>query len=396
MHTISGAASVMEMGSESGAIGAAGQTLTEMIAVAWMELAMFAIAAVFYGLFTGKLPGLSTAAKIKKVDETASALSEEDRVVRDLQRRLGENDHHSAFKLWQHVKSFDTAPAFDLAGVVRSMRALGKTDDDVLGELRSALDCNASIAGGLIDLLEALRGHGAMQLLDGVAKLLEARHMDVDARTYDALMTWHSKRGHFGQVSALGERCQVSITPKMRLMLAAATLRQSRLSDALEHVSLLPRKTAATTPSVSSPPSSGSTLPQTMAARLVSLAAREQRLADAIQLLKELDVCLETQTLDDLLQEAARRQDTQMRQQLYDLAGRVEPAEQPCEEAPEDLAKQVTMIKACGQERNLQGAVRVFDRLKQMGFADVVSYNTVLKAHLALGRFAAAQTMLRE
>merc|ERR1719326_881052 len=213
-----------------------------------MELAMFSIAAVFYGLFTGKLPGLSRAVKTKKVGETASALSEEERVVRDLQRRLGENDHHSAFKLWQHVKSLDSAPAFDLAGVVRSMRALGKTDDDVLGELRSALECNSSIASGLNDLLETLRGHGAMQLLDGVAKLLEARHMDVDARTYDALMTWHSKRGHFGQVSALGERCQVSITPKMRLMLAGAALRQSRLGDALEHVSLLPRSNDSTLP----------------------------------------------------------------------------------------------------------------------------------------------------
>merc|ERR1719284_2285900 len=228
-------------------------------------------------------------------------------------------------------------------------------------------------------------------------------------------MTWHSKRGHFGQVSALGERCQVSITPKMRLLLIGAALRQSRLSDALEHVRLLPR-------------GNDSTLPQTMIARLVSLAAREQRLPDAIQLLKELDVCLETQTLDDLLQEAARRQDTQMRQQLHQFAGRVEPAEQPSDEPSEDLTKQVTMIKACGQERNLQGAVRVFDRLKQkgiqmnaliynclidacvqcrdtaaaleyfeqmkqLGFADVVSYNTVLKAHLALGRFAEAQAL---
>merc|ERR1719450_1744443 len=246
MHT-------MELGSETGPVGAAGQTLTEMIAVAWMELAMFSIAAVLYGVFTGKLPGLSRAAKIKKMGESASALSEEDRVVRDLQRRLGEHDHHSVFKLWQHVKSFDSAPAFDLAGVVRSMRALGKTDDDVLGELRSALDCNASIAGGLSDLLEALRGHGAMQLLDGVAKLLEARHMDVDARTYEALMTWHSKRGHFGQVSSLGERCQVSMTPKMRLMLVGAALRQARLNDALQHVSLLPRKNAEATTPASSP-----------------------------------------------------------------------------------------------------------------------------------------------
>merc|ERR1719379_2674344 len=171
------------------------------------------------------------------------------------------------------------------------------------------------------------------------------------------------------------------------------------------------------------------TLPQSMVARLLSLAAREQRSHDAIQPLRELEICLEQQTLDDLLQEASRRQDTLMRQQLYQLAGRPEPAK--CEESSEDLAQQVKFIKECGEEKNLQGAVRVFDKLKQkgiqmnaliynclidacfqcrdtaaaleyfeqmkqLGFADVVSYNTVLKAHLTLGRFPEAQALLRE
>merc|ERR1719379_2997888 len=178
-----------------------------------------------------------------------------------------------------------------------------------------------------------------------------------------------------------------------------------------------------------SPRGNTNTLPQSMVARLISLAAREQRSHDAIQPLKELEICLEQQTLDDPLQDASRRQDTLMRQQLYQLAGRPEPA--PCEESSEDLAQQVTIIKTCGEEKNLQGAVRVFDRLKQkgaqmnaliynclvdacvqcgdtaaaleyfqqmkqLGFADVVSYNTVLKAHLALGRFPEAQELLRE
>merc|ERR1719326_346765 len=89
------------------------------------------------------------------------------------------------------------------------------------------------------------------------------------------------------------------------------------------------------------------------------------------------------------------------------------------------------MIKACGQERNLQGAVRVFDKLKQkgaqmnaliynclldacvqcgdtgaaleyfeqmkeLGFVDVVSYNTVLKSYLSAGKVDAAQKLLAE
>jgi len=67
-------------------------------------------------------------------------------------------------------------PVFDLAGVVRSMRALRKTDDEILAELRSGLEWNASIADRVNDLLEDLRCEGAMQLLDNVVKCRRAEH----------------------------------------------------------------------------------------------------------------------------------------------------------------------------------------------------------------------------
>merc|ERR1719163_2726095 len=428
MQTVSETSSV-ELSMEIGPAGVAAQTVTEMIAVAWMELTMFCVAAAMYGVLTGKLPGLTSTSREKKELDKEPKLSDEERIVRDLQIRLGENNHHAAFKLWQHVKSLDSVPVFDLAGVVRSMRALGKTNGEVLAELRSRLEGNASIADGVNDLLEALRREGAIQLLDGVVKCLVARNLRIDARTCDALMTWHTKRGNFEEVCALGERCQELITTKMRIMLIGAALRRSRLDDALQHMRLLPRKTVAGSAAVTSPQGNANTLPQSMVARLLALAAREQRFHDAIQPLKDLEICLEAQSLDELLQEASRRQDTLMRQQLYQLAGRPEPA--PCEESPEDLAQQVKMIKTCGEEKNLQGAVRVFDRLKQkgvqmnaliynclidacvqcrdtaaaleyfeqmkqLGFADVVSYNTMLKAHLALGHFTEAQALLQE
>lgn len=101
------------------------------------------------------------------------------------------------------------------------------------------------------------------------------------------------------------------------------------------------------------------------------------------------------------------------------------------ETPPDDIRRQATIIKSCGRERNLQGAVQVFNKLKQSGaqmnpmiynclidacvqcgdlnsasgyfnqmkqldFVDVVSYNTMLKAYLMLGRFQEAHALLRE
>merc|ERR550514_2341433 len=112
-------------------------------------------------------------------------------------------------------------------------------------------------------------------------------------------------------------------------------------------------------------------------------------------------------------------------------AGRTSLVQVLSEAAATDVEKHATMIKSCGSQRNLQGAKRVFDNLKrsgmpmnplvynclidacihcgdfeaalhsfgqmkQLNFADVVSYNTVLKALLGLGRFDEARSLLKE
>merc|ERR1719174_1776550 len=112
-------------------------------------------------------------------------------------------------------------------------------------------------------------------------------------------------------------------------------------------------------------------------------------------------------------------------------AGRSGLAESLFEQSPGDVAKHVTMIKACGKEHNLQGAVSVFNKLKQGGvhmnsliynclldacvqcgdttaahehfqqmkelaFVDVVSYNTMLKSYLKGGRVDEASELLKE
>merc|ERR1719235_1142763 len=112
-------------------------------------------------------------------------------------------------------------------------------------------------------------------------------------------------------------------------------------------------------------------------------------------------------------------------------AGRSDLSQTLFEQAPGDVAKHVTMIKACGKENNLKGAVSVFNKLKQggvhmnsliynclldacvqcgdtgaalesceqmkeLGFVDVVSYNTVLKSYLSAGKVDAAQKLLAE
>jgi len=99
--------------------------------------------------------------------------------------------------------------------------------------------------------------------------------------------------------------------------------------------------------------------------------------------------------------------------------------------SPSDIAKHITMIRNCGSEGNLKGAVSVFNSLEQSGvdlnsiiyntvldacvecrdlqaaeawmentkkagMADVVSFNTLIKAHLQNKNFAKARSLMEE
>mmetsp|Transcript_102229 Transcript_102229/g.284765 ORF Transcript_102229/g.284765 Transcript_102229/m.284765 type:complete len:1078 (+) Transcript_102229:112-3345(+) len=53
-------------------------------------------------------------------------------------------------------------------------------------------------------------------------------------------------------------------------------------------------------------------------------------------------------------------------------------------------------LDACVQCGDLEGALRHFEEMKELGFVDVVGYNTVLKAHLARGRTEEARALVKE
>merc|ERR1719335_816650 len=116
--------------------------------------------------------------KKKKGDDEDRLMKESDLVGRELQRKLSAGDNRAVYKLWQRLKSLDTTPPGCLAGVVRAMQQLGKPSSEILAEFKSALECNATISEGLVDLLEALQNEqnntaddtlitGVIELLDG-------------------------------------------------------------------------------------------------------------------------------------------------------------------------------------------------------------------------------------
>merc|ERR1719171_1736942 len=144
-----------------------------------MELLMFAIAGLAYVLFTGRIPGLSPTAK--KITEDG-AEPEEEKVARALQLHAAAGDHRAVLKLWQRLKSFERAPEVDLLCVVKSLRALGKSDGEVISELRSALECNANLGRGAQDLMDELHRQGSVELLGKLVTMLKSRGIAIDAQ----------------------------------------------------------------------------------------------------------------------------------------------------------------------------------------------------------------------
>merc|ERR1719487_2379182 len=112
-------------------------------------------------------------------------------------------------------------------------------------------------------------------------------------------------------------------------------------------------------------------------------------------------------------------------------SGRSQLAESLLGDSPSDLAKYITIIRNCAAEKNLAGAKAVFESAKQSeaemnsviyntvldacvacqdikaaeewmeyskqeGMTDVVSFNTLIKAHLQLGNFVKARELFEE
>ena len=83
--------------------------------------------------------------------------------------------------------------------------------------------------------------------------------------------------------------------------------RQSRLDEALAHLSQLPKTKAAA-------------IPSQVTSRMLSVAGKSQRLTEVVDKLKELQVKFDTKSLDEALSESLKRGDTVTCRQLYQLA----------------------------------------------------------------------------
>jgi len=85
--------------------------------------------------------------------------------------------------------------------------------------------------------------------------------------------------------------------------------------------------------------------------------------------------------------------DARMERALMNAAlrcGRSELAKHLLESSPSDVAKHIAMIRSCAAEGNLQGAIDVFESLKQSG----VVYNTVLDACVQCNDLKAAEAWM--
>jgi pentatricopeptide repeat protein len=293
-------------------------TISEFLALVWMELLMVVIASLGYVLFMGrKIPVASIQKKNKTDDNEDKPMKEADLVGRELQRKLSAGDNRAVYKLWQRLKSLDTAPHGCLSGVVRAMQQLGKPAPEILSELRSAVECNATIAEGLVDLLEALQRDKSSSaddaLITGVMELLDGdKHSSDDANE----------------------------ASRKRLVLITAALRQSNMDDVFTHLKKLKQDVGSIC------------LPDQVAAKLLSLAVRDSQTSELLLRLSEMGVTFNTKNLDDTLREASRRKDAVMLRQLYVLTGtaNIPKGPQTLELLIKGLATDTSTVHALFQE----------------------------------------------
>merc|ERR1719498_608740 len=125
---------------------------------------MFGIAAVGYVLFSGGLP-FQNEKTVKKLTDDSKEKSAEEKLEKELLSKFEEGNHQQVFKLWQRVKTFEKVPVVSLAHIVESMKQLKKPSAEIVGEIRTALECNDAFADRevLAGLLTPLAKDGSLE-----------------------------------------------------------------------------------------------------------------------------------------------------------------------------------------------------------------------------------------
>jgi len=348
--------------------------VVEILSLVWMELTMLAVATCGYVLFHG-LPLSSASGKKMAKTIVEEEPSEEEKVSKEIQKRLSEGNHQAVYKLWQRIKSFDMPScSFPLSGIVECMDKLGKSTNVILSEFRSAMECNESLftTESTQALLEFLRKDGNREeLLTGLTKMFETSGL----------------RG-----------ASPARSKKSSLVSLEGALKGGRLDEALNHLYRFKGKQEKTQ----------FTPPPELMTKLISLAGRQHRLLEVAPKLTEFQLQLEPRTLNEVLTEANRRRDAVFcrevqrfamdskmpkNAQTYELlvnglASDSDVVQSIFEEVLADPDVQVTeslgiaLLSACTNSRDAKLAARVFEAITPTyGTPDHALYTALLRVY---------------
>eukprot|EP00439_Symbiodinium_sp_Y106_P023694 s5439_g2.t3 len=342
----------------------------EALSLVWMELAMFGVAALVYVACMG-LPQRGTKTKGKLAN------AYEDAPLREAKE---------SWKHWEQVKrgraeltgSFGSG----LYKALTAMRQLRKSGSEVEEELRAALKGPASAK--LLSEMEALPAAllrddehvsdcGAIDLLPPVLQVLQDWDKRAETSTYAALMAAQLRRRDFAGVGITASKLpEDALTPKMRAILAAAAAQRGKLEEALRQLEQLPDADSADAgPRFLTPNTAG---------QILCLANKEQRGAEVQVQLKRIG---DSKDSNAEMQRAVTTMKAYVKNKDPDLP---------------NVTAVFNRLKKNGVVMRSQIYNCYLDacEMKQLGFVDVVSYNTVLKGYLASGRLGEARSLVQE
>eukprot|EP00746_Dinoflagellata_sp_MGD_P158203 gnl/MRDRNA2_/MRDRNA2_86416_c0_seq1.p1 gnl/MRDRNA2_/MRDRNA2_86416_c0~~gnl/MRDRNA2_/MRDRNA2_86416_c0_seq1.p1 ORF type:complete len:1075 (+),score=265.47 gnl/MRDRNA2_/MRDRNA2_86416_c0_seq1:152-3376(+) len=296
------------------------ERMLEAASLMWMELAMFLIALICYVVFSKKGTGFSGGPKAKKIAEgSADASSTE----KELMNKIAQNDYRVVVRLWQRVKSQDTAPNVPLIGVVNAMRMLGWPTANIVEDLKSALDCNPSLADGISDMMSVSGKEGLddAKLIQEVIGLLESRGAKVEFGAWGRLMAAHLRQKDIEGLAATvaGLKPGVVVPSRVHAALITHAAQKGDLEVAMNHLhQMQPNKDEDGS---TSKKDSGMAAVVASMGKVLALAARNQRVTEVIAALDVLGIRLEPKQLCDALAEALKTQDAVVCSEIIGLVG---------------------------------------------------------------------------
>lgn len=340
--------------------------VVEAVSFVWMELAMFAAAALVYVACVG-LPqgGPKKAAKNK----LKSSFEESP-------------DAAEIYRQWKQAKK-----EVGLYSAVQAMRQLRKTAKEVDSDLRSALtDVNTEQMLAEVEALPAaLLRDNAIDLLPSILAILQDFSRPADSSTYASLMAAQLRHKDYAGVARTAAKLpESSLTTKMRGLLAAAAVHGKDLDKALEHLREIPAAEDGVR----------CVLSASAASQVLDLATRKQRSSEVSEELKRIgaqpapDSSMDLQRALASIKSHARNKDLKSATATFNRIKNSGVVMRP--------AIYNGYLDACVQSGDVDASLNLFEEMKTLCYVDVVSYNTLLKAYLSAGRLAEARALVQE